>query len=164
MPSPEKISGYQLAEHLLTEGGVEALIRYAGNAETDWLELKAGMCLLPEDKKHGATQADLNWSIAKDVIALMNTSGGALVIGIAEGTLNLVPLEDNDPHQYIERNGIEGYIRHVVRPFVWPTALTWRSRGRKFELTDKQLPTDQISYHCHVYADAMADLARLSSC
>ena len=53
MPSPEKISGYQLAEHLLSEGGVEALLRYAGNAETDWLELKAGMCLLPEDRKKG---------------------------------------------------------------------------------------------------------------
>ena len=53
MPSPEKISGYQLAEHLLSEGGVEALLRYAGNAETDGLELKAGMCLLPEDRKKG---------------------------------------------------------------------------------------------------------------
>ena len=31
----EKISGYQLAEHLLCEGGVEALIRYAGVVSAD---------------------------------------------------------------------------------------------------------------------------------
>ena len=71
MPSPQKISGYQLAEHLLSEGGVGALLRYAGNAETDWLELKAGMCLLPEDRKEGKTEKDLYWNIAKEVIALM---------------------------------------------------------------------------------------------
>ena len=33
------------------EGGVAALVQYAGKAETDWLELKAGMCLQPENKR-----------------------------------------------------------------------------------------------------------------
>ena len=152
MPSPEKISGYQLAEHLLSEGGVEALIRYAGNAETDWLELKAGMCLLPEDRKKGETEKDLYWNIAKEVIALMNTSGGALVIGIHDKTLNLVPLEDNDPRHIIAVKGIEGYIREVVRSKVWPSSLTWNYRGKIWELSDKQLPTDLISYHHAPYS------------
>lgn len=149
---PEKISGYDLANHLLSQGGVEALIRYAGNAETDWLELKAGMCLLPEDRKKGETEKDLYWNIAKEVIALMNTSGGALVIGIHDKTLNLVPLEENDPRHVIATKGIDGYIREVVRSNVWPSSLTWNYRGKIWELSDKQLPTDLISYHHKKYS------------
>ena len=147
MPSPEKISGYQLAEHLLAEGGVEALIRYARNAETDWLELKAGMCLLPEDKRKGETENEHYWNIAKEVIALMNTSGGALVIGVHDKTLIHVPLEDNDPHHIIAKKGIDGYIRDVVRSNVWPSNLMWSYYGKPWELTDKQFPADLISYH-----------------
>ncbi len=130
MPSPEKISGYQLAEHLLAEGGVEALIRHAGYAETDWLELKAGMCLLPEDKKKGETEKYLYWNIAKEVIALMNTSGGALVIGVHDKTLNLVPLENNDP-------------RHMIAAkdqslFPWASRVPNRRRHPSYE----RLPAD----------------------
>ena len=149
---PEKISGYDLANHLLSQGGVEALIRYAGNAETDWLELKAGMCLLPEDKKKGETEKDLYWNIAKEVIALMNTSGGALVIGIHDKTLNLVPLEENDPRHVLAEKGIDGYVREFVRANVWPRSLSWTYRGKTWELTDKQVPTDLISYHHAPYS------------
>lgn len=152
MPSPEKISGYQLAEHLLSEGGVGALLRYAGNAETDWLELKAGMCLLPEDRKKGETEKDLYWNIAKEVIALMNTSGGALVIGIHDKTLNLVPLEENDPRHILAEKGIDGYVREFVRSNVWPSSLSWTYRGKTWELADKQVPTDLISYHHAPYS------------
>ena len=147
MPSPEKISGYQLAEHLLCEGGVEALIRYARKSETDWLELKAGMCLLPEHKKQGKTEKDLYWNIAKEVIALMNTSGGALVIGVKEETLNLVSLEDNDPRHIISEKSIDCYIRDFVRANVWPSNLMWSDYGKPWELTDKQFPADLISYY-----------------
>ena len=149
---PEKISGYDLANHLLSQGGVEALIRYAGNAETDWLELKAGMCLLPEDRKKGETEKDLYWNIAKEVIALMNTSGGALVIGIHDKTLNLVPLEENDPRHVLAEKGIDGYVREFVRSNVWPSSLSWTYRGKTWELADKQVPTDLISYHHAPYS------------
>ena len=148
----EKISGYDLANHLLSQGGVEALIRYAGNAETDWLELKAGMCLLPEDRKKGETEKDLYWNIAKEVIALMNTSGGALVIGIHDKTLNLVPLEENDPRHILAGKGIDGYVREFVRSNVWPSSLSWTYRGKTWELADKQVPTDLISYHHAPYS------------
>ncbi len=149
---PEKISGYDLANHLLSQGGVEALIRYAGNAETDWLELKAGMCLLPEDRKKGETERDLYWNIAKEVIALMNTSGGALVIGIHDKTLNLVPLEENDPRHILAEKGIDGYVREFVRSNVWTSSLSWTYRGKTWELADKQVPTDLISYHHAPYS------------
>lgn len=149
---PEKISGYDLANHLLSQGGVEALIRYAGNAETDWLELKAGMCLLPEDRKKGETERDLYWNIAKEVIALMNTSGGALVIGIHDKTLNLVPLEENDPRHVLAEKGIDGYVREFVRSNVWPSSLSWTYRGKTWELADKQVPMDLISYHHAPYS------------
>ena len=148
----EMISGYQLAEHLLSEGGVGALIRYAGNSETDWLELKAGMSLLPEDRKKGETDKDLYWNIAKEVVALMNTSGGALVIGIHDKTLEVVPLENNDPGHVLAEKGIDGYVREFVRAKVWPNSLSWSYRGKICELADKQLPTDLISYHHAPYS------------
>ena len=49
---PEKMSGYELARRVLDHpsGGVEELLKLSGNGESDWLELKAGMCLLPEDR------------------------------------------------------------------------------------------------------------------
>lgn len=148
----DKISGYELAEYLYSKGGVAALVQYAGNAETDWLELKAGMCLLPEDRKKGETEKDLYWNIAKEVIALMNTSGGAIVIGIHDKTLNLVPLEENDPRHILAEKGIDGYVREFVRSNVWPSSLSWTYRGKTWELADKQVPTDLISYHHAPYS------------
>ena len=73
----EKMSGYELARRVLEHehGGVEALLSLSGNDESLWLELKAGVALLPDNEKKEETQEDLYWNIAKAVIAMMNTSG-----------------------------------------------------------------------------------------
>ena len=55
----KNISGYDLALRVLSHerGGVEALLSLSGGGEICWLELKAGMGLLPEDKKQGQPSA-----------------------------------------------------------------------------------------------------------
>ena len=49
----EKMSGYELARRVLEHehGGVEALLSLSGNDESLWLELKAGVALLPDNEK-----------------------------------------------------------------------------------------------------------------
>ena len=73
----EKMSGYELARRVLEHehGGVEALLSLSGNDESLWLELKAGVALLPDNEKKGESQKDLYFNIAKAVIAMKNTSG-----------------------------------------------------------------------------------------
>ena len=94
----EKIDGYNLALKVLKhpQGGVEALLRLSGNDESSWLEMKAGMRLLDEDRAKGETEKDLYWNIARAAIEIMNTSGGILLIGIQDKTHDVVPLSDND--------------------------------------------------------------------
>ena len=147
------ISGYDLAAHLLDRGGVADLLRAARGGETDWLELKAGMCLLPVDEQEGKTAKDLYWEIAKEVIALMNTSGGAVIIGIQDKTLTLVPLEQNDPRHLLDKD-IDEYIRRMVRPSVWPENLKWNSRGKSWEFIDKRFPLDVLTFRHKPYTDS----------
>lgn len=149
----DKISGYDLAEYLYSKGGVAALVRYAGAGETDWLELKAGMCLQQGNVRKGETEKDLYWNYAHEIIALMNTSGGVLIIGIQDGTLQLVPLEENDP-RHLMAQGPEVYIREFVKHCLWPTNLTWSHRGEKMELENKHGASDLLVWRHAVYTDA----------
>ena len=66
----EKMSGYDLARRVLEHehGGVEALLSLSGNDESLWLELKAGMALLPDDEKKGETQLNVYLFQGKNMI------------------------------------------------------------------------------------------------
>ena len=142
----EVLTGYDLARKVLyhQRGGVEALLKLSGGAESDWLELKAGMCLLPEDKKHGKTEKDLYWNIAKAVIGIMNTSGGILLIGIQDGTLDAVPLGANDPRHTIEKDGPEAYRRKEILARLWPKSGTWKTGNGTWSIDTDSIPADQI--------------------
>ena len=156
----EKISGFDLAEHLYSKGGVAALVQYAGKAETDWLELKAGMCLREEDIKKNETPQDLYWNYAREIIALMNSSGGVLIIGIQDQTLQYVPLEENDP-KHLMNLGPEVYIREFVKHSLWPKELTWTSHGKTQELSNKQLPSDILAWHHAPYVDSFGRMGEV---
>ena len=128
-----KKNGYELACHVLhhEHGGVEALLRLAGNNESCWLEMKAGMELTQEDRKRGEKPADLYWNIARAAIEIMNTSGGVLLIGIHDKTHDAVPLEDNDPRHIIEKEGLEAYFRREIYERIWPDKKEWKSGNGK---------------------------------
>ena len=127
----EKKNGYDLARYVLyhEHGGVEELLHLAGDDESLWLEMKAGMDLTPEDKKKGQKPADLYWNIAEAAIAMMNTSGGVLLIGVQDKTHAVVPLRENDPRHVIERNGMEDYRRMEILERIWPDKKEWKTSG-----------------------------------
>lgn len=115
------MNGYDFCKKILEheKGGVEQLLKLAGEAECEWLELKAGVQLTPEDAAKGDKPEDLYWSIANAIIGLMNTYGGAVIIGIDDHTHNLVPLESNDPRHIIKDFGVETYFRREIYERVW---------------------------------------------
>ncbi|MBR4663992.1 MAG: putative DNA binding domain-containing protein, partial [Lentisphaeria bacterium] len=78
------MDGYKYCKEILEHphGGVKALMERAENSERPWLEFKASIQLLKEHVKEGYKPEDLYWEIAKAVIAMMNTYGGAVIIGI----------------------------------------------------------------------------------
>ena len=67
---------------------IEKLIELSNCGESDWLEFKDS--LIPrdgvyEEKKKGKEQkADYQWNVAEAVIAMANSYGGAVLIGVAE--------------------------------------------------------------------------------
>ena len=124
-----KKNGYDLACHVLRHehGGVEELLRLAGNDESCWLEMKAGMELLPEDRDKGEKSADLYWKIARAAIEIMNTSGGVLLIGIHDKTHNVVPLEENDRRDVIANEGLEAYRRKEILERICPKNNKWET-------------------------------------
>lgn len=129
---PEKMSGYELARRVLEHpsGGIDALLDLSGNNESDWLELKAGMCLLPEDENKGYKPDDLYWNIAAAVLEIMNTFGGVLIIGIEDKTHKVVPLCENDPRHVIEQRGFEAYRRQEIFERIWHPDKAWKSPKR----------------------------------
>lgn len=153
-PTATEISGYDLAVHLLSKGGVNALLEYAGHEEKDWLELKRGMGLSDEDLKKGETQKDLYSKYAQEIIALANTAGGAFVIGIEDKTLSLKPLSEYDPQHKIKSDGLlDDYIRDFVRQNLWPATFKWTSRNKPWELVNKSVPLSLLSWQHAPYRD-----------
>ena len=149
----DEISGYDLAVYLLAKGGVNALLKYARDEESDWLELKRAMDLSAEDRSKGEETRDLYSKYAQAMIALANTAGGALVIGICDKTLMLEPLSKHDPHRKIAKGGLDDYIRQFVRPSLWPDAVRWTDRKRIWELSNKAIASNQFSWEHYPYRD-----------
>ena len=147
------MDGFDFCKKILEHphGGVKALMNRAKDNECEWLEFKASIELLPEDQeKH--SQKDLYWEIAKAVIAMMNTYGGAVIIGIKDTKPHdRVPLEDNDPKNIIGTQGIGDYLRYI-RDKIWSAPNGKKSWGaEKKYYVDSPLPPDQIEIKSFPY-------------
>ena len=115
-------SGYDLAAKILDthpDDAIETMLRCGHGTESDWLEFKASMVLLPEDEKKGLKPTDLYWSYAKSIVAMINTYGGAFVIGVDDAH-KPVPLSDNDPRHVIENESVDSYIRKEILDRISP--------------------------------------------
>ena len=126
------LSGYDLVCKVLREkpeDPIGYLLSCAHDNECDFLEFKAGMELKPENAKPGETQDDLYWDYAQAVIALVNTKGGAFVVGVDDDSHKAVGLETNDPRHVIEKRGLEAYVREEVDARLNPPDLKWRAKG-----------------------------------
>lgn len=135
------MSGFDLVWSVLNHehGCVNDLLSLSGGDESNWLELKSGMQVLPEDAKKGEKPEDLYWNIAKEIIAIANTSGGVIFIGIKDKTHEVVPLRDNDPRHIIQSNGVglEDYRRQEIWERVWPEKKRWKSKNDTWTIESK---------------------------
>ena len=116
------MNGYDFCKKVIDhkKGGVEFLLKAAGGRECEWLELKASIKLSKEDSNKGESQKDLYWNIAKAVIALANSTGGALIIGIDDNGQRVdLANENNDPRGIIKSDGHEKYYLKEIYGKIW---------------------------------------------
>ena len=124
----ECMNGYAFVEEVIEfsrENAVDILMSKAID-ECDWLELKASFYVSEADKdflneellsKKPNGFSDRQWldalnkgRIVKDIVALYNSRGGVIFIGIApDGEHKLVPLCQNDPDGILKSRGFNDY-------------------------------------------------------
>lgn len=110
-------------------GGIEALLELVGGSETEWLELKAAT--YPEGGRFdgGANEDDYRWDVARAVIALANSIGGVVLLGV-DNEGKPVGLDASDPTHKRERDGAEAFRRDVILQQVLHPKRGWRT-GRR---------------------------------
>lgn len=114
------MNGRDLAAQILEhpEGGVAGLLRLKGHInlgnETVWLEFKAS--LNPKDGlyERGENKDDYRWNVAEAVIAMANTVGGVVLLGL-DDRAQVVGLAASDSRETIQRKGYEAFNREVVQ-------------------------------------------------
>lgn len=130
---PKEISAYdfvQTIKRLNPNNFIERLLEHTRKSETYYLELKAGIEVPNEDLNPGESPQDIFWNIAHEIIAMINTRGGILIIGISdEKDHHVVPLENNDRRKIIENEGVEAYIRTAIKDKVLPPSKRWKYKG-----------------------------------
>ena len=116
------INAYELCSRVLaaSDWDTAALIELAGGSETNWLEFKAACCPTIEHAlKPGESEGDLKWNVAKACIAMANTDGGCLLLGVDDRG-QPVGLGPSDPKGMIQGDGIDAFIRHLDAYVVLP--------------------------------------------
>ena len=165
MAQLDSISGAELARFVLNHphGGVKALLKLAGDGECDWLECKAAMVSRPVDRRPNENDQDAYWHVAEAVIALANSRGGVVLVGIEDRSLAAVSLQQSDPRGVIAKDGLEAYRRKEIYERVNPASGEWRT-GLKgnWRLEDGHLPEDCIEVLAlkHEWQDIAAILVR----
>ena len=125
------ISGYEFVQRILRlhpEDSVETLLEYTHNSETDFLELKASIEVRACDLNPGESPGDIYWNIARELIAMINSRGGVLFIGVSDGQDHqVVPLTSKD-----DNRTTEAYIREEIKSHVLPPTKKWSYKGSSF--------------------------------
>lgn len=114
-------------------------MQMVGQSETEWLELKAA--IHPEgDRFPDDTNADdYRWNLAKAVIALANSIGGVVLLGVGDDG-RLVGIEASDPKGRRQTKGAEAFRREVILQQALLPANGWRTgRHGTFRLTNSAL-------------------------
>lgn len=147
------ISGYELCSRILSHpsGGVAALIELAGGQETDWLEFKAALWPESGQFKLGENLDDCRWNVAKGLVAMANSRGGCVLVGICEKAdggkraLTAVDLSAN-PKKLAVPDARDKFMREVVEPAVNPPSGQWNCGDAGSWRLNEQ-PRPHFSYH-----------------
>lgn len=140
MDSEEPISAYEFVRRLRKwhpNDFVETLLNYTRGAETDFLELKAGIEVREQDLNKGEVPEDIFWNIAHAIIGMINSRGGVLFVGVSdEKDHHVVPLESNDSKNVIGLKGLEHYVREEMTAHVLPSTGRWKYKGSIISVED----------------------------
>lgn len=119
----------QFIEQLLAATGndIGPLLALVRNEETEWLEFKAA--LRPDPTKPVSptlNDADHDWHVAKAIVALANSAGGAVLLGVDDNG-QPVPLSASDPSGHLATGGWDLFVRRTLdkaffRESGWRTA------------------------------------------
>ncbi len=158
------VSGYDFARTVLNQkgdGAVETLLEVAHGGETDWLEKKAGIypsvehdrafraklekCppeKIAEESKYYETE--ILRSIACSLVALHNSRGGVLFIGIDDANAP-VPFETCDADGVLATKGLEAYVRESVLGRLLPKGGLFSCKKETWAV-----PADQLDIEARV--------------
>jgi len=117
-------------------GGVKGLLELTDSQEVDWLEFKASSC---DQLGPGAESTlDLQWRIARAVIAMVNSRGGCVIVGVGDDG-KPVGIAQSDPQDQIGRYGDDYFLRHSVVERVLQPSKGWKSKDGRLTC-DRVLP------------------------
>lgn len=105
----------ELAQRVLRHprGGFQALLNLAGGGENEWLEFKAASCPKAGEPEPGSNNADYRWNVAKAVVAMANSLGGIVLLGVDDHG-QAIGIEASDPKGKRGSKGIEAFIREEI--------------------------------------------------
>lgn len=126
------MNGHQFVKEVIgfsPENAVDILLS-KGVDECDWLELKASFYVSDDDEdfsnikllsKKPEGYGNRQWldelnkgRIVKDIIAMYNSRGGVILIGISPDSRHeLVPMAQNDPYGILRNRGINDYVNRI---------------------------------------------------
>lgn len=111
-------------------GGISELLVLAGHRETDWLEFKAalepgplGFKYKPQSSVAIENGDNYRWNVAKAVIAMANTCGGIVLVGVDDTS---VPVGLTSGGEHIQKDGIDRFCREVFDALSGGAAGTWK--------------------------------------
>lgn len=130
----QPITGYEFLRNIFNaykDDPLTKLIDEITAGETEYLEFKATCVFDPvaPGSKKGENQQDLSWNIARELIALYNTKGGALVIGIDDKSKNPIPLPGFNPSNQSD------YLRTMIKDKIFPRSLIWKTKNGSEEFS-----------------------------
>ncbi|HJL02365.1 MAG TPA: protein kinase [Polyangiaceae bacterium LLY-WYZ-15_(1-7)] len=127
LTAPEFVERY-LVQH---DDELRPLLEVLGDEETEWLEFKAA--LIPPPDREGANDNDGRWAVTKAAVALANSVGGAVLLGVDDDG-RPAPLVDSDPKGYFEKQGWDVFARKVLDAGLFREG-GWKTKKRgKWEL------------------------------
>lgn len=157
----EKITATELVKRVLShpDGSVDELLKIANKTETEWLELKAAI-----NPRFEVIDGRINYifdsnehigdqlvSVVQAVIALANTNGGVVLLGI-NNELEAVGLEASDMKSKLKEEW-DSFSRDVLQPAIEPVKRSWccgKDGLKKYSISAGSL-TGLIEYQCHDY-------------
>jgi hypothetical protein len=120
-------------------GGLKALLDLAGGDEREWLELKAAACPIDGEPAAGYSRADYEWNVAKAVVAMANSTGGVVLLGVDDFG-EVIGLDASDPKEIRKRKGEEEFRRNVVMRRILNPVHGWKTmKSGTIKLKNPQL-------------------------